>query len=118
MRDVINFLKETMGLDEEEEKEETETIIVPEHSFYEIILMKAKNLEDIDDVIVQITEEKNPVILDLSRLKTESLEDFKIAGEKLKNLRETEKAEAILLCKNEKEIIIITPPEIKLIKKE
>lgn len=84
MRDVINFLKETMGLDEEEEKEETETIIVPEHSFYEIILMKAKNLEDIDDVIVQITEEKNPVILDLSRLKTESLEDFKIAGEKLK----------------------------------
>ncbi|MBC7118726.1 MAG: hypothetical protein H5T38_07240, partial [Methanobacteriaceae archaeon] len=57
MRDVINFLKETMGLDEEEKKEETETIIVPEHSFYEIILMKAKNLEDIDDVLVQITEE-------------------------------------------------------------
>ncbi|MDI9624070.1 MAG: cell division protein SepF [Methanothermobacter sp.] len=118
MRDVINFLKETMGLDEEEKKEETETIIVPEHSFYEIILMKAKNLEDIDDVLVQITEEKNPVILDLSHLKKESLEDFRRAGEKIKNLRETENAEAILLCKNEKEIIIITPPEIKLIKKE
>jgi len=118
LRDVINFLKETIGLNEEEKQEETETIIVPEHSFYEIILMKAKNIEDIDAALNQITEEKNPVILDLSHLKMQSLEDFKVAGEKIKNLREKEKAEAILLCKNEKDIIIVTPPEIKLIKKE
>lgn len=118
MRDVINFLKETIGLEEEEKEEETETIIVPEHSFYEIILMKAKHLEEVDDALSQIIQERNPVILDLTHLKTESLEDFKTAGEKIKKLRETEKAEAILLCKNEKDIIIITPPEIKLIKKE
>lgn len=45
MRDVIEMLKKSVGLDDEpEESQETETIIVPEHSFYEIILLKAKTL--------------------------------------------------------------------------
>ena len=39
MRDVIEMLKKSGGwMMNLEESQETETIIVPEHSFYEIIL--------------------------------------------------------------------------------
>ncbi|MCK9151229.1 cell division protein SepF [Methanobacterium alcaliphilum] len=119
MKDVMDFVKKNLGLDEDEEqKEEQEPIIVPEHSFYEIVLMKAKNSEDIDYAIAQITEEKNPIILDLSYLENESPDDLRIAGEKLKALRKEKGVEAILLCQNGKNIVIITPPEIKLIRKD
>ena len=50
----------------EEEIEEQDTIIVPEHSFYEIILMKAKTLDEFDYALSHISEEKNPIIMDLS----------------------------------------------------
>ena len=40
-----------------------------------------------------------------------------MAGEKLKTFRDNTGGEAILLCKNGKNVIIITPPEIKLIRK-
>ena len=39
-------------------KEEQETIIVPEHSFYEIILMKAKNFDDFDSALSHISEKR------------------------------------------------------------
>jgi SepF-like predicted cell division protein (DUF552 family) len=119
MKDVVDFVKKNLGLDEDQDdKSEQETIIVPEHSFYEIVLMKAKTLEDFDFVISQITEEKNPIILDMSQLENDNNQDFQIAGEKLKNLREINGVEVILLCKNGKNVIIITPPEIKLVKRD
>lgn len=119
MKDVMDFVKKNLGLEEEkEQKGEQDNIIVPEHSFYEIILMKAQNIDDIDYAIDQLLEEKNPIILDMSAMEKESPEDFKVAGEKLKDLRADKGVEAILLCKNGKNIIIITPPEIKLILKE
>ncbi|GAB6055976.1 cell division protein SepF [Methanobacterium alkalithermotolerans] len=119
MKDVMDFVKKNLGLEEEnEEKKEQDSIIVPEHSFYEIILMKARTIDDIDYVTSQILEEKNPIILDLSHLEKESPEDFQVAGEKLKALRVESGVEAILLCKNGKNIIVVTPPEIKLIRKD
>jgi SepF-like predicted cell division protein (DUF552 family) len=118
MKEVLDFVKKNLGLEEEEAtKEEQETIIVPEHSLYEIILMKAKDLDDIEDALNQIIDEKNPIILDMSGLEKDNPEDFKIAGEKLKHFRENIGGEAILICKNGKKVIIITPPEIKLVRK-
>ncbi len=122
MKDVMDYLKKNLGMEEEEnkesnEKDEQETIIVPEHSFYEIILMKARNLDEFDNAMSQVIEEKNPIIVDLTFLERENARDFKLAGEKLKNYRDSTGGEAILLCKNGKNVIIITPPEIKLIRK-
>jgi SepF-like predicted cell division protein (DUF552 family) len=119
MKDMMDFVKKNLGLEEDEkEKEDSDTIIVPEHSFYEIILMKVKNLDDIDYAINQITEEKNPVILDMTYLENELPEDYKLVGEKIKDLRQKIGVEVILLCKTGKNVLIITPPEIKLIRKD
>jgi SepF-like predicted cell division protein (DUF552 family) len=43
-------------------------------------------------------------------------EESKQVGEKLKEFRDTVGGEAILLCK-QGNVVIITPPEIKLVKK-
>ena len=118
MKDLMHYLKKNLGLEEEnEDKEEQETIIVPEHFFYEIILMKTRNLDDFVDALRQIEEEKNPIIMDLTYFERDVPDDFRIAGEKLKAFRDDTGGEAILLCKNGKNVIIITPPEIKLIRK-
>jgi SepF-like predicted cell division protein (DUF552 family) len=117
MKDVMDILKKNLGMEEEkEENEDQETIIVPEQTFYEIILMKTKNLDEFDYALSQIIEEKNPIIMDLSLLE-KNREDFKTAAEKLKSYRDDTGGEAILLCQNGKNVIIITPPQIKLIRK-
>jgi len=117
MKDVMDYIKKNLGLEEERiEEEEKETIIVPEHSFYEIILMKAQGIPDIEDALKQITEEKNPIILDMGFIE-DNPDEFKLVGQKLKDFRDTIGGEAILLCKNGKSVVIITPPEIKLVRK-
>lgn len=117
MKDVVDYIKKNLGLESDTaEEEEKETIIVPEHSFYEIILMKAQGIHDIDDALNQITEEKNPIIIDMGYIDNNP-DEFKMVGEKLKNFRETVGGEAILLCKSGKNVVIITPPEIKLVRK-
>ncbi|MEN4017256.1 MAG: cell division protein SepF [Methanobacterium sp.] len=117
MKDVMDYIKKNLGMeDERKEEEDKEPIIVPEHSFYEIILMKASNIPDVEDALNQIKEEKNPIVLDMGFIEN-SPEDFKLVGEKLKEFRETVGGEAILLCKNGKNVVIITPPEIKLVRK-
>lgn len=117
MKDVMDYIKKNLGLEEEKEvEEEKEAIIVPEHSFYEIILMKAHGIPDIEDALKQITEEKNPIILDMGFIE-DNPEEFKLVGEKLKDFRDNVGGEAILLCKNGKNVVIITPPEIKLVRK-
>jgi SepF-like predicted cell division protein (DUF552 family) len=117
MKDIMDYLKKNLGMEEEEAKEDQETIIVPEHSFYEIILMKIHNLDEFDYALAQVLEEKNPIIMDISILEKDSPDDFKLAGEKLKAFRDNDGGEAILLCKNGRNIIIVTPAEIKLIRK-
>ncbi|MGB9938016.1 MAG: cell division protein SepF [Methanobacterium sp.] len=117
MKDIMDYIKKNLGMeDETEAEEEKETIIVPEHSFYEIILMKAMDIPDIEDALNQIKEEKNPIIIDMSFIE-DSPDDFKMVGEKLKEFRDDVGGEAILLCKNGKNVVIITPPEIKLVRK-
>jgi SepF-like predicted cell division protein (DUF552 family) len=117
MKDVVDILKKNLGMeDEKEQKDDQETIIVPDQTFYEIILTKPNNLDEFDYALSQITEEKNPIIMDLSLLE-KSTPDFKTAAEKLKSYRDETGGEAILLCQNGKNVIIITPPQIKLIRK-
>lgn len=113
----MDYLKKNLGLEEEEGNEDQDTIIVPEHSFYEIVLMKVQNIDEFDYALSQVLDEKNPIIMDMSILEKDSPNDFKLAGEKLKAFRDNNGGEAILLCKNGRNIIIITPAEIKLIRK-
>ena len=50
--------------------------ISPEQSFYEIMLIRPKTIDDINYVVDQVLEESNPVILDLSFLEKESPANF------------------------------------------
>ena len=105
---------------EEFEFEEDEfTSISPEQTFYEIILIRPKSVDDMDYVFDQIVEENNPVILDLKFLEKQSEKDFRQAGEILKLLRHQYGAEAILLGQTEdKNLIIVTPSRVKLVRKD
>lgn len=92
--------------------------IIPEQSFYEIVLIRPKTIDDINYVVDQVLEEKNPVLLDLSFLESESPANFKLAGEKIKQMRARYGAQALLLSRtSEKNLIIIAPKKVKLIKK-
>ena len=92
--------------------------IIPEQSFYEIVLIRPRTIDDINYVVDQILEEKNPVILDLSFLENESPANFKLAGDKIKQMRARYGAQALLLSRNsEKNLIILSPKKVKLIKK-
>lgn len=93
--------------------------ISPEQSFYEIVLIRPKTRDDMDYVVDQVIEENNPVILDLSFLEKKSSKDFRMAGSRLKYIREQHGAEAFLLaqCKN-KNLIIVSPKRVSLMKKD
>jgi SepF-like predicted cell division protein (DUF552 family) len=93
--------------------------ISPEQTFYEIILIRPKSVDDMDYVFDQIVEENNPVILDLKFLEKQGEREFRQAGEILKLLRSQYGAEAILLSQAEdKNLIIVTPSRVKLVRKE
>lgn len=93
-------------------------VITPEQSFYEIILIRPKTIDDINYVVDQILEEKNPVILDLSFLEKESVPNFKLAGDKIKQLRTRYGAQALLLAHSEdKNLVILSPRKVKVINK-
>ena len=92
--------------------------IIPEQPFYEIVLIRPKTIDDINYVVDQVIEEKNPVLLDLSFLENESPANFKLAGEKIKQMRARYGAQALLLSRSsEKNLIILSPRKVKLIKK-
>ena len=92
--------------------------ISPEQSFYEIMLIRPKTIDDINYVVDQVLEESNPVILDLSFLEKESPANFKLAGEKIKQMRSNYGAEALLLSRcNDKNLIIIAPKGVSLVRK-
>ncbi len=93
--------------------------ISPEQSFYEIILIKPKSVDDMDYIFDQVVEENNPVIMDLSFMEKKGANEFKQAGERLKLLRQQYNAEAILLAQAEdKNLIIVTPSRVKLVRKD
>ena len=92
--------------------------IIPEQSFYEIVLIRPKTIDDINYVVDQVLEEKNPVLLDLSFLESESPTNFKLAGEKIKQMRTRYGAQALLLSRSsEKNLIILSPKKVRLVKK-
>ena len=72
---------------EEDFFEDEFTTISPEQTFYEIVLIRPKSVDDMDYIFDQIVEENNPVILDLKFLEKQSEKDFRQAGEILKLLR-------------------------------
>lgn len=124
----IDTLKRSLGFDEESREPvsgyaenllENDFYIAPEQPFYEIILIRPRTVDDIDYVYDQIVEENNPVIVDLGFLENEGPDPFQMAGEKIKILRKEHNVEAISLCKgSEKNMVILTPSRIKVIKKE
>ena len=72
-----------------------------------------------DYVFDQIVEENNPVIIDLKFLEKQGEKQFRQAGEILKLLRHQYGAEAILLSQTEdKNLIIVTPSRVKLVRKD
>lgn len=89
--------------------------IVPEQSLYEIILIRPKTIDDINYVVDQVIEENNPVILDLSFLEKESPANFKLAGDKIKQMRASYGAQALLLARSsEKNLIIVSPKKVEV----
>ena len=124
----IDTLKRSLGFDEETREpvtsygedliEDDFGYIEPVQAFYEIILIRPRTADDMDYVFDQIVEENNPVVIDLGFLENEGPESFQMATEKIKILRKKHNAEAISLCRGaEKNMIILTPSRIKLIKK-
>ena len=92
--------------------------IIPEQSFYEIVLMRPRTIDDVNYVVDQVIEEKNPVILDLSFLENESPANFKLAGDKIRQMRNHYGAQALLLSRtSEKNLIVLSPKKVKLVKK-
>ena len=92
--------------------------IIPEQPYYEIVLIRPRTIDDINYVVDQVLEEKNPVILDLSFLENESPANFKLAGDKIKQMRSRYGAQALLLSRtSEKNLIVISPKKVKLVKK-
>ena len=93
-------------------------VITPEQSFYEIVLIRPKTIDDINYVVDQVLEEKNPVILDLSFLEKESAANFKLAGDKIKQMRERYGVQALLLARtDDKDLIIVSPKKVRVINK-
>ena len=123
----MDTLKKNLGFDEETREPVTnysddyldnDYYIEPEQAFYEIILIRPRTADDMDYVFDQIVEESNPVIIDLGFLENEGPESFQMAKEKIKILRKKHHAEAISICNGEeKNMIILTPARIKIIKK-
>lgn len=93
-------------------------VIIPEQSFYEIVLIRPKTIDDINYVVDQVLEENNPVILDLSFLERESAANFKLAGDKIKQMRSKYGVQALLLARtDDKDLIIVSPKKVNIINK-
>ena len=93
-------------------------VITPEQSLYEIVLISPKTIDDINYMIDQVLEGNNPVILDLSFLAKESAANFKLAGEKIKQMRSQYGVQALLLARtDDKDLIIVSPKKVRIINK-
>ena len=94
-------------------------VIIPEQSLYEIVLIRPRTIDDINYVVDQVIEENNPVILDLSFLERESAANFKLAGDKIKQMRANYGVQALLLARtDDKDLIIVSPKKVRIINKK
>ena len=94
-------------------------VIIPEQSLYEIVLIRPRTIDDINYVVDQVIEENNPVILDLSFLERESAANFKLAGDKIKQMRANYGVQALLLARtDDKDLIIVNPKKVRIINKK
>ncbi len=94
-------------------------VIIPEQSLYEIVLIRPRTIDDINYVVDQVIEENNPVILDLSFLERESAANFKLAGDKIKQMRADYGVQALLLARtDDKDLIIVSPKKVRIINKK
>lgn len=90
-------------------------VISPEQSFYEIVLIRPKTIDDVNYIVDQVIEENNPVIIDLSFLEKESPANFKLTGDKIKQMRAHYGAQALLLSRSsEKNLIIVVPKRVAI----
>ena len=95
-----------------------DVVIVPEQSYYEIVLIRPKSIDDINYVVDQVLGEKNPVIVDLSFLERETALNFKSAADKINQMRSNYGAQALLLARTEdKNLIIISPKKVQVLNK-
>ena len=89
--------------------------IIPEQALYEIVLIRPKTIDDINYVVDQVIEENNPVVLDMSFLEKESPANFKLAGDKIKQMRAYYGAQALLLARSsEKNLILVSPKKVNV----
>ena len=123
----ISKLKENLGFSGKEKKSiQADDFIneiledeVIEPVRYEIILIRPQSIEDMDYIHDQVVEGNNPVIVDFSYLEEEGIDTFQMAGGKINILRQEHDAESILLCNtSEKNIVLIAPPRINIVKME
>ncbi len=123
MKDMVELVKKNLGLDESHDDyvgEPTPPMdppIVPDHSFYEIILIKAEDLDDVNYAVDQLVLEKNPVVLDLTYLADNYPDEFAVTTNRLKELRETIGIGIILIAEEGRNTLLISPKEIKLVSK-
>ena len=95
-----------------------DVVIIPEQSYYEIVLIRPKSIDDINYVVDQVLGEKNPVIVDLSFLERESALNFKLAADKINQMRSNYGAQALLLARSDdKNLIIISPKKVQVLNK-
>ena len=93
--------------------------ISPDYTLYELILIRPKFLDDINYVVDKVLDNNNPVIVDLSFLQREDPENFRLAGEKVRKMRSDYGVESFLISKcDNRNMIIIAPSSIKIIKKD
>jgi len=105
-------------LDDHTENRNEDVSITPEQSYYEIILIKPKNEDDLDYVHDQIVEEENPVIIDVAYLQKKGDEGIAMIGNKLNVLRNEYKAEAVSLCQTKDiHMVLIAPNRVDINKK-
>ena len=125
MNGMMDLVKKNLGLDEEDAYEEyvdepvspMDPPIVPDHSFYEIILIKAEDLDDVNYAVDQLVLEKNPVVLDLTYLADNYPDEFAATTHRLKELRENIGIGVILIAEEGRNTLLISPQEIKLVAK-
>ena len=91
--------------------------ITPQGSLYDIVLTRPRDSDDMDYVFDQVVQASNPVIVDLSDLKRNQAEEFKVAGAMLMDLRKQHNARVVLLDSNNKSLILIAPESIEIVKK-
>jgi len=86
---------------------------------YDIPLIRPLSMDDMVFVFDQIVDEGNSVIVDLGFLEEQNSDTYQIALEKIDFLREEYDVGSVLLCKtSEKNLFLLAPSRVKIVKNE